>query len=128
MGLTQKDLAARAKVSIGALQRLEAGVMPSRRSDTWPKFEAVFGWPPGFIEDFVTNKVTGPGDSDERFVRVRGATEDFVHDLVLHVTMSVAPDTPIGRIVELEAQGRRLASQHGLPVAGDTPETETSSK
>lgn len=125
--LTQKQLAERAGVSGGAVLRLESGVQATRRASSWPKIEIALEWPKGFIEDFVTGKVLGPpvsADDEGRFTRQRKSeVTDIIRDLVRHITLRVAPDTPISKVLELEEQAIEIARERGAWVPPEAPST-----
>ena len=125
--LTQEQLAKRLGVGLGTITRLEAGVQVTRRATSWPRIEAGFGWPEGFIEDFVTGKILGlpeSMDDEGRFTRQRkSVVTDIVRDLVRMITLEVAPDTSISKVLELEEQAIAFARERSAWVPPDVPST-----
>lgn len=127
LGLTQQQVADRAKVSINTVGRLESGTPSTRRPASWPKLEAVLEWPQGFFEDFVNGKVLGPpepADEEGRFTRQRKSDEtDIVRDLVRMITLEVAPGTSISKVLELEEQAVKFARERGFKGPSEAPST-----
>lgn len=122
LGLTQEQLAKQLGIGLGTLTRLETGVKVSRRGPSWPRIEEGLGWPKGFIEDFVTGKVAGlpvPADDEGRFTRQsKSEVTDIIRDLVRHITVEVAPGTPISRVLEIEEEMIEFARSRGLQGIG----------
>lgn len=126
LGLTQEALAARFKVSLGTIQRLEDGKPQKRRGPTWPKLEAGYGWGPGFIENFTSGRVTEPPHTEEngRFVRTPRPDGDVdVRDIVRKILGQYAPNTPIAEVIKAEETAVEEARRRGL-IASDTEENQ----
>lgn len=124
LGLTQEEIARRFKVGLGTIQRLEKGHPQTRRSPTWAKLEAGYGWGPGFIENFTTGRITEPPrtDGDGRFVRTpRPDGNEDIRDIVRKILGQYAPSTPIGEVLKAEDEAVAEARKRGL-IGPDTEE------
>ena len=124
LGLTQRELANSFGVSLGTIQSLEKGHVQTRRSPTWPKLEAGYGWGPGFIENFTSGLVTEEPTTEDggRFVRTpRPDGDEDVRDIVRHILGQYAPRTPIGEVIKAEEEAVEEARRRGL-IGPDTQE------
>lgn len=94
--------------------RLEAGHKSSRRNPSWPSLEAAYRWPQGFIEDFLTGKVTEAPEEARYQREPKTVTTEFVKDLVQNITLAVAPDAPLHRVVEGQRRAEAALRAVGL--------------
>lgn len=128
LGLSQAQLAERAKIHVNTLGRLEAGATRQRQSGTWSKLEVALEWPQDFIADFLA------GNADEfalagdlrRDPVPEGDLVGMIHDVMFDVFGFAAPDTPLSVIREAERRALEVAKKHGYvpalrqkPASGD---------
>jgi transcriptional regulator with XRE-family HTH domain len=127
LGLSQAQLAERAKIHVNTMSRLESGATRQRQSGTWSKLEAVLEWPQDFIADFLA------GEVDEialagRFRRdpvPEGDVVGMIHDVMFEVFGYAAPDTPLSVIREAERIALEVAKKHGyVPALRQDPASD----
>lgn len=125
LGLTQEDFAKKIGVSVPTVQRIESGREQTRRSPSWPKLEAGYGWGPGFISNFVSGRVTDAPRAEEggRFIRTpRPDGDEDIRDIVRQILGQYAPGTTIGEVLKAEDAAVEIARRRGL-IGPDTQET-----
>lgn len=124
LGYTQEEFAKKIGVSVPTIQRIEAGREQTRRSPSWPKLEAGYGWGPGYITNFIAGRVTDlpRTDGGGRFVRTpRPDGDEDIRDIVRQILGQYAPGTTIGEVLKAEEDAVMEARRRGL-IGPDTQE------
>ncbi len=127
LGLSQAQLAERAKIHVNTMGRLESGATRQRQSGTWSKLEAALEWPQDFIADFLA------GDVDELVLAgdlrrdpvPEGDFTGMIHDVMFEVFGYAAPDIPLSKIREAERIALEVAKRHGYVPALRQPKAST---
>lgn len=130
LGLTQDEFARQIGVSVPTVQRIESGREQTRRSPSWPKLEAGYGWGPGFITNFISGRVTDAprAEGDGRFIRTpRPDGDEDIRDLVRQILGQYAPGTTIGEVLKAEEAAVEIARRKGL-IGPDTRENQSSNE
>lgn len=126
LGMTQIDLARRTGLHRVTIGRVVKGQLKSPPSPaTAQSLERALGWLPGSVEAVLQGGMPAEGSYDGEFLRVRIDNEtEFVRDLVRKITLEVAPDTPLSRIVAAEAAAEAALREAGLLPPLDDQETD----
>lgn len=124
LGFTQDEFAKRIGVSVPTIQRIESGREQTRRSPSWPKLEAGYGWGPGYITNFIAGRVTDAPrvEAGGRFIRTpRPDGDEDIRDIVRQILGQYAPGTTIGEVLKAEDDAVEIARRKGL-IGPDTQE------
>lgn len=119
LGLSQAQLAERAKIHVNTMGRLEAGATRQRQSGTWSKLEVALEWPQDFIADFLAGEVdeTALAGNLRRDPVPEGDLTGMIHDVMFEVFGYAAPDTPLSKIREAELIALEVAKKYGYVPA-----------
>lgn len=130
LGFTQEEFAKRIGVSVPTIQRIESGREQTRRSPSWPKLEAGYGWGPGYITNFIAGRVADAprADGGGRFIRTpRPDGDEDIRDIVRQILGQYAPGTTIGEVLKAEDEAVKIARRRGL-IGPDTQENTGSNE
>ncbi len=115
LGISQAQLAERAKIHVNTMGRLETGLTRQRQSGTWTKLEVALEWPQGFIADFLAGEVDEVALAGKlrRDPVPEGDLTGMIHDMVLEVFGFAAPDVTLAQLRESERIALEVAKKHG---------------